>query len=198
MRILYFLWIFLFLISCGSENVKTNNNNDQNKKSGETKVSLIEFCASTNTCRKNQRVKFMTSDGLVDHTIDLYWPVVFENIISLLPGDNVFIEAEIIEGEVVNLNQIKEIVNPNKTITFNFTQMDEGEEGMMLEVKNPFNDIIKLNINMVDFEGNYHETSSCPVLSNKRVFDICPHAIPELIISRVFILKDNKSMLCEY
>ncbi|MCB0732864.1 MAG: hypothetical protein KDC88_17725, partial [Ignavibacteriae bacterium] len=85
MRILYFLWIFLFLISCGSENVKTNNNNDQNKKSGETKVSLIEFCASTNTCRKNQRVKFMTSDGLVDHTIDLYWPVVFENIISLLP-----------------------------------------------------------------------------------------------------------------
>jgi hypothetical protein len=161
------------------------------------KISLDEYC-KLNVCRKNKHVKFKTDNGLIDETLPLYWPAAQGNQISILPGDELLIEAEVLEGDLIgNFKQVTEIQHPEKTIKFSLTQMDSST-GMMLFVKNPFPFNIKYHLNMIDFSGNPHQTSSCPVISQMSVYESWPHPIPELMLTNMHIQKDGDSMLCAY
>lgn len=165
--------------------------------SANEKKSLDEYC-KLNPCRENKHVKFKTDNGLVDEVLPLYWPAAQGNQISILPGDELLIEAEVIEGNLLgNFKQVTEMQNPEKTIRFSFTQMGSGI-GMMLSVKNPFPFNIKYHLNMIDFSGKPHETSSCPVRAKISVYESWPHPIPELMLTNMRIQKDNDSMSCVY
>jgi len=160
-------------------------------------ITLEEFCKS-NECRKNKHVKFKTDNGVIDQVLPLYWPVAQKNKISILPGDKLFIEAEVINGNSLgNFKLVDEIKNPDKTIQFSFTQMDSSV-GMMLSVKNPFSFNIKYHLNMIDFSGNPHKTSSCPVRAKISVFESWPHPIPELILTDMHFLQESDVMTCIY
>ena len=169
----------------------------QNEEDVGGEVTLEEFC-ELNSCRKNKHVKFKTDNGLIDQVLPLYWPAAQGNQISILPGDELLIEAEVLEGDFVgNFKQVSEVKNPEKTIRLSFTQMDTSV-GMMLSVKNPFPFHIKYHLNMIDFSGNPHQTSSCPVRANISVFESWPHPIPELILSDMHIQSESDSMACVY
>lgn len=160
-------------------------------------IPLEEFCKK-NDCRKNTHVKFKTDNGMIDQVLPLYWPAAQSNKISILPGDKLFIEAEVLNGNLLgNFKLVNEIKNPNKTIQFSFTQMDSSV-GMMLSVKNPFSSSIKYHLNMIDFSGKLHQTSSCPVKAKISVFESWPHPIPELILTDMRFLKDSDEMTCIY
>ncbi|MBQ4834790.1 hypothetical protein [Pseudoalteromonas luteoviolacea] len=183
-----------FMVGCKSttEEPVTDNSIDSQQE-----ITLEEFC-KTNPCRQNKHVKFNTDNGAVDQVLPLYWPAAQGNKISILPGDELFIEAEILDGERIgNFKQVPKIVNPKKTIKFSFTQMDSSV-GMMLSVKNPFPFHIKYHLNMIDFSGQPHQTSSCPVRANISVSESWPHPIPELILTEMHKQEDGESMACVY
>lgn len=160
-------------------------------------VTLEEFC-KTNQCRENRRVQFNTDHGPIDQILPLYWPAAMGDKLSILPGDVLLIEAEVIDGQRIgNFKLVAENVNPDKTIRFSFTQMDSST-GMMLSVKNPFPFNIKYHLNMIDFKGKPHQTSSCPVRQNLSVYESWPHPIPELILTDMRILKDGDNLRCIY
>ena len=160
-------------------------------------ITLEEFCLSNN-CRKNTRITFRTDNGEVDETLPLYWPAARNNMISILPGDVLLIEAEVIDGKFIgNFKLVDEISNPNKTIKFSFTQMDSSL-GMMLSVKNPFPYPIKYHLNMVDFSHNKHQTSSCPVGPKMSVFESWSHPIPELILTDMHRQEKDAGKACIY
>lgn len=183
-----------FLISCQSTAPKAPLEQAENPSK---EVSLTEFCQH-NPCRRNKQVKFKTDQGIFDQTIPLYWPAAQGNQISILPGDELLIEAELLAGNMLgNFKQVTEIHNPEKTIRFSFTQQESGV-GMMLSVKNPFPFQIKYRLNMIDFSGNPHPTSSCPVRANISVYELWPHPIPELILTEMHRQKDSDSMSCVY
>lgn len=160
-------------------------------------ISLEQFCQN-NPCRENILVTFRTENDVVDELLPLYWPAAQGDAISILPGEELLIEADLLEGDRLgNFRQVTAMQNPEKTIRFSFTQMDTSV-GMMLSVQNPFSFPIKYNLDMIDFEGNPHQTSSCPVGGNMSVYEMWPHPIPELILSNMRVLAESAKSVCIY
>lgn len=188
------IFIFAFCLLAGFAATTTSLASAQEEDS--QGMSLEEFC-STSDCRKNQQIKFLTDGEPVDVVLDLYWPVVQGEEISLLPGDKVFIEAEIVDGVFTNLKQVEAVTNKEKTIIFDFSQM-EGKVDMMLSVKNPFSETMKFHLDMIDFEGNPHQTSSCPVFPGAGAYEHWPHAIPEIIVSNIRVIESSDTVSCIY
>ncbi|SFC51597.1 hypothetical protein SAMN05660479_01821 [Microbulbifer thermotolerans] len=143
--------------------------------------SLVKVCKD-HPCRRNIHVTFRTDGEPVDQMIPLYWPRVFNEMISVLPGESFYVEAELEDGKLVNMKEASENSNPDKTIIIKFNQV-ENETGMMLSIYNPFETVVlKFNMDMVDFFGTPHKTSSCPIMPQAYIFESWPHPIPELII----------------
>ncbi|NVJ61073.1 MAG: hypothetical protein HWE27_11830 [Gammaproteobacteria bacterium] len=192
MKKFIFLVVVLMLLGCKTATIKEEIPQAENTD----EVSLEQVC-KIDKCRENITLKFMTNAGPFEQHLDLYWPVVQGEVLSLLANEKVFIEAELIDGRFVNFKMVEEITNPEKTIVFNFTQM-EGKVDMMLSVKNPFPKRMKFHLDMIDFKGNLHKTSSCPVIARGGVFEMWPHAIPELLVSNIRALEESDSMSCVY
>lgn len=160
-------------------------------------ITLEEYC-KTAPCRINKHVKLNTPNGLIDQVLPMYWPAAFYDRISILPGDELLIEAEVLDGNRIgNFRLVSENKNPSKTIRIAFTQMDSNH-GMMLSVKNPFSSTIKYHLKMMDFSSQPHQTSSCPVRARGSVYESWPHPIPELILSDMRFIDDSEEGLCIY
>ncbi len=156
-------------------------------------VDMDEFC-QTNPCRKNVHFYLLTEQGKIDEEAPLYWPVVQGDRISVLAGEKVLIEAKLAGKQFGDFVAVKA---SNKAISFDLSQSDD-HLGMMLVVKNPHDVPIKISIDMIDFEGNLHETSSCPVIAGGSIFEMWPHPIPEILISNIRKHDDSEGMACEY
>ena len=116
-------------------------------------------------------------------------------VITIKPQNKVYAELTITDGEIVNVIQAESVLNPEKTVTFEFSETDHGT---MLSVQNPFEQPIKYHINMVDFSGNFHQTSSCPVMAGGGAFESWPHPIPQLVVSNFRFLGDDQGFTCTY
>ncbi len=143
--------------------------------------SLEDFC-SANPCRKDLTIRLRTESKDLNIPVPLYWPAVQGEQLSILPGEKLYIEAQVDGRSLTNLNQVDSITNPENTLVFEFTQMDK-ETGMMLTVKNPFTARLKYHINMVDFAHKPYQTSSCAVMAGGSVSEMWSHPITELLIS---------------
>ena len=115
--------------------------------------------------------------------------------ISVASGQTVYVEVTIENGVISEVIQVMELSNTDSTMTFNFMKTDIG---MMLSVKNPTSKNIKYHINMIDYKGKLHKTSSCPVPAGLSVYENWSHPIPEIIITNFHILSNDSSMSCEY
>lgn len=198
MKLIPSIAISMILVGCAAAPPIKQEEKAENEQSTE-QVSLEEFC-QTNECRKDVHVKFRTHGEPVDQKMPVYWPRVFNDIISVLPGESFYVEAEVYDGKLANLKEVPEIVNPEKTISIKFSQT-EKKTMMMLSLSNPFDDVIlKFNMEMIDFDGNPHQTSSCPVVPGGSIYESWPHAIPELIIKNPVAKpkEEMESLVCIY
>ncbi|WKD48945.1 hypothetical protein [Microbulbifer spongiae] len=198
MRLILLIITSMIFLGCASvphEKKIPQNNKEQPIE----RLSLEEFC-QTNECRKDVHIKFRTDGEPFEQKMAMYWPRVFDGVISVLPGESFYVEGDVANGKLVNLKEVPKVVSPEKTITIKFSQMDE-KAMMMLSLSNPFEDVIlKFNMEMMDFSGNPHQTSSCPVMPGGSIYESWPHAIPELIIKNpVAKPKDEmESLACIY
>jgi hypothetical protein len=69
---------------------------------------------------------------------------------------------------------------------------------MVLTITNPLDAPLKFSMQMMDFEGRLHETSSCPVMAEGSLFEMWPHAIPQLVLLDPRILASGDSLVCQY
>lgn len=115
--------------------------------------------------------------------------------ISVLPEVDVIAVFEITEG---NITSVKLGANDDKsqsTITFSFSGV--GNSGMMLHSQSKLDVIVKYDVEMIDYRGKRHYTSSCPLMPGSGVFESWGHQIPELKISNFRVLDDSPAMSCE-
>jgi hypothetical protein len=155
------------------------------------------FICKVADCRENKYVKMRIPDGSFEKTIELYWPIVLRNRISLLPGDRIFIEAEETYTGLGNFKLVEEVVNPEKTIEFSFTQIDNKIDTVLV-VKNPFAKTIKYHLKTMDFKGNIDEVSSCPVKANSSVSEQWGYVVLDLILTDMHFLEPNEDKSCVY
>jgi hypothetical protein len=158
--------------------------------------TIEEYCQD-NPCRGPTRI-FLRTDG-EDFLFEApaFWPVVQDGAISILPGEEIYIEAER-EGDVLtDLRQVNAVENPEKTFVVKFFQVDE-DTGMMLSLRNPFEFTVKFHMQMMDFSGGLHETSSCPAPSGAGIFESWPHPIVQIYLLEPRVLPDQENIACEY
>lgn len=115
--------------------------------------------------------------------------------ISVLSEVKAVVLITSVESKITDVNQVKDDLEIQGDITFSLSKM--GDNGMMLSVQNSLNMIIKYDIEMIDYQGVRHYTSSCPVMPGGGVFESWGHTIPELKISNFRILNESETVLCQ-
>lgn len=136
-------------------------------------------------------------NGIFEKTIQLYWPIAHKNRISLIPGDIVFIEAEETDTGLGNFKLVEKVVNPEKTMEFSFTQIDNKIDTMLV-VNNPFPKDIKYHLKTMDFKGNIGKVNSCPVKANSSVRQQWAHIVLDVVLTDMHFLEPNDVMSCVY
>ena len=177
----------LIFAGCATNNSKQANGTEDSNQLWET------YCKS-NDCRKDVHFKLNFDDGPVDQIIPYYFPVIQnQKVISVLAGEKLYIEADLIDNQLVNLKQVKSNSDPDRTIEISFNQIEDSQR-MMLKVSNPFNKTLKFDIYMQALgDSESHYTSSCPAFANKSIIELWPYPIPELHILLREVLEGDKA-----
>ena len=167
----------------------------------EAAADFIEYCKSE-PCRQNTHFKVKLQDGsYYEYNGKLDPPVVQSGLVTLYPGESIYIEADVVGDTLVNLNLVREISNPDKTITIKFwqdTSMSSGTD-MMLSVHNPFERFLRYELGMMTFDSNEVQyTSSCPVLPGKFAYEHWPFPLFQLAMTgfRLIDVEDGQ-ISCE-
>lgn len=189
------LIIAILIISGCSTTSKINPK--QNTHNNATTVELETYCQN-NDCRKNFRFKLNFKDGPVDKILPYYLPVIqHQNVISILPGEKHYIEADLTDKGLVNLKKVASLTTPEKTIKLSFKQNDT-DNGMILHMSHPFSKVLKFDMYMLDLSNDEpHYTSSCPILPNKAIMEMWPYAIPQLYIVIREIYGEQETYTCD-
>jgi len=162
----------------------------------ETRQDMEQYCLQ-NPCRRNVTVNLRTNGKPVNERLEIYKPIVQGLQLSILPGEEINIEMEVKNDKVVSLKSVDAIEKPDITMTFKFMQQ-EDDIGMNLIASNPFGKPVKYHLDMIDFRGRAHQTSSCPAIRKGAAYETWPHPIPELVISDIHFIQDDDSLLCVY
>jgi hypothetical protein len=119
--------------------------------------------------------------------------IINENYIQLYPGENLFIEAEVLENKIMNFTVVKEIFDETKTIIVKFYQITKEENEkihsfMMLEIKNPFSKSIeyKADIYLVEY-NRWVDTSVIPVGAGLLSYESWPDIIGTIVLHDIML-----------
>ena len=117
--------------------------------------------------------------------------------LSIFAGEQVYVEVAVQNNMILGIKRVSNIIDPNSTMIFNFMKGDSGNN-MTLSVKNPLSNSVKYHIDMVDYQGRLHKTSSCPVLAGLSVYEFWPHPIPEIRITNFHFTSEEEKAVCIY
>jgi len=156
---------------------------------------LITLCKTT-LCRK-PTIHLNLADGQeFTDTQPFSLPILQDGWISIYPGEEIYIEAQIEKGELSLLRAVPALVNPDRTLVFKFHQR-QGTTDMFLEVTNPFQSDLKFKFGMMLPDSDrVRATSSCPVSAGLKLFEHWPHPIYQLVIGQGRALKKGDPRDC--
>lgn len=156
-----------------------------------------QACADR-SCRGKTVVKLQLASGeLLQRQFDWFNPVIQDNSISILAGEELFIEADEQDGRLVNLKQVPENAHPEKTLVFKFWQ-DPGHVDMTLAVSNPFSRPLKYRLSLMDTQSSeLKPVSSCSVLGGGAAYEYWPKPIVQLLVVEPVLLPASAPHTCE-
>lgn len=166
-----------------------------------TPKELLDYC-KTVECRKGTHFKLKTKDGYYyEYKGFIDPPAIQPDILTIYPGEELYIEAELDGDKLVNLKQVPKSVNPAKTISIKFWQEPSIRDGteMMLSVTNPFKGYLRYEIGMMTLDSsNLKYTSSCPVMPGKISYEHWPFPIFQLAFANIHLIKiEGDSITCQ-
>ena len=170
------------------------------KDSSKPLPSLQKYCAQAE-CRKNITVTLQLGKGKTsERSFALFPPAVQPPLITLLPGERIFVEVEENADTLSGFRGVHEPKNPARTIEISFRQepsIGDGT-GMILEVKNPFSKPLKYNLSLMMLDGRVIKTSSCPAPPKGTATEHWPHPVFQLVFKNLHLLAESESSECVY
>jgi hypothetical protein len=166
-----------------------------------TPKELLDYC-KTVECRKGTHFKLKIKGGsYYEYSGFIDLPAIQPDILTIYPGEELYIEAEIDGDKLVNLKQVPTNVNPEKTISMKLWQEPSIRDGteMMLSVTNPFKGYLRYEVGMMTLDSsNLKYTSSCPVMPGKISYEHWPFPIFQLAFANMRLIKvDGASITCQ-
>jgi hypothetical protein len=111
-------------------------------------------------------------------------PYVFPNNgMQIYPGETIYVEVEQENGVIKSMKAVKQINNPNTTLTISFTQKSENKihQMMMLKIQNPFPKNLTYLAKMFLLKQNkWFDTNVYPVMAGLSAIEIWPDIIISL------------------
>jgi hypothetical protein len=160
-------------------------------------ADVSEMCAKTK-CQRDLRVTLKDKSGATfDRTFPTLPAAAQPFGVIVVAGQTVFVEADVVDGKLVNLVSVGKVSNPSKTITATFEQVDG--KGMMLTVSNPFPDMLKFRMAIMPLDQQgLLKTSSCPVGARIRSVEMWPDPIFQVVLTGGHTLPKDTKVICEY
>ena len=129
-------------------------------------------------------------------------PIVTSSMVTILPGETVYVEARIEGDHLTDLTAVSKNVYPDRTLVFKFEQSAEIGDGtnMLLKVYSPFKGIIKYRLGtMAPGSDDIYKTSSCPLRGGHANFEHWVQPIFQLVAADFrFVSPDSKdASTCE-
>lgn len=127
--------------------------------------------------------------------IDAPTPYVHDDVVTLLPGDTLFIEGDMEGNRLVNLHAVRhavrEVRDPSQTLMLSFRQAGSGMT--MLTIENGLPRAVKFHAKMrIPGHEGWRETSTCSVGPNGfQSFESWPHPISGLMIADFRLAGEN-------
>jgi hypothetical protein len=189
------VFILATIQGCAPQNDTTSRKPQMKPKVQE---EFNEYC-KTHKCRKNLKVHLKKPDGSYFHSeMELAQPIVQGNLVSIFPGETIYIEFDPGLKGPENLRSVESTSDSKHILTFKFTQEDKlaNGAGMMLFVHNPSNRHIKYDLEMqlIDSDDLF-KTSCCPLRPEMRNYESWPHPIFQLVMTN-FRWVDKSNLDC--
>ena len=124
-------------------------------------------------------------------------PTIENTQIKIVAGEQVYVEVAVQNNVIVGMQKVGNIIDPKSTMKFKFVR-DDSRKLMTLSVENPLSRPVKYHIDMVDYQGGLHNTSSCPVIAGGSAYETWPHPIPELRITNLHFASEEEKGVCIY
>jgi hypothetical protein len=103
-----------------------------------------------------------------------------ENTIQLYPGEQIYVEVDLVKKEIRSMKTVKENLHPEKTMSISFSQETEGKKHkwMMLEIENPFKRRLEYKVNMFPMIRNkWVPTDVVPIQPGLSSYEMWPDII---------------------
>jgi len=125
-------------------------------------------------------------------------PVIQGNLISIFPGETIYLTFDPGDSGPENLRSVISEDFSANTLTFKFSQeakLGDGV-GMLLNVRNQSKRYIKYDLGMQLLDSDdLYKTSSCPLMPELSGFESWPHPIFQLVMTN-FRWVDKSDMDC--
>jgi hypothetical protein len=167
-------------VSAGASELSVGTQAGAQQDQAEIEQELAILCEQV-LCRENVAVRLKLPDGA---TFDRHFPgplpIVTGSMVTVWPGENVLVEADVEEGRLVNLRAVTELTHAERTLTFRLDQPpDVGDgTGMILKVTSHFPGVLKYRLGLMRVtEKRLEGTSSCPLVAGQPVYEHWPYPI---------------------
>jgi len=110
---------------------------------------------------------------------------VKEKTLQIYCSEKLFVETEIKGDTIYSMKVVGKNKFPEKTIEISFTQNEEDRSNIitMLNIKNPFNKILKYDAMMfTPYSQKWKSTSIIPIQPKLQNFESWPHTIITLVL----------------
>src|SRR5262245_57529655 len=78
-------------------------------------------------CQKNVHIVLKQQDGATfDRVFPIFQSIVQDGFFTVVPGQTVNVEADIVQGKLVPRRAVDVVTDPARTITAKFEQKDDG------------------------------------------------------------------------
>jgi hypothetical protein len=162
---------------------------------GKASTETNNACA-TGKCQHNVRITLKDKNGATfDRVLENVPAVVQPFGFGVIVGQTVYIEADVVDGKLVNLVSVDKISAPEKTITATFEQVD-GKD-MMLTITNPYQKMLKFSMGIVPLgQKRLVKTTSCPVGAGIRSVELWSDPISQVVLIGGHFLPDGSPTAC--
>jgi hypothetical protein len=163
----------------------------------------VEALCKKVLCRPPARLTLKLPDG---ESFEMFpaspTPIVSGGLVSVLPGEAVYVEARAEAGRLVGLTAVPTNTHPEKTLVFHLQQAaDIGDgTGMTLEVASPFAEVLKYRLGMMlPRKNELVKTSACPLHRGRTTIEHWPHPIYQIVATdfRVVAPESEAAETCE-
>ncbi len=157
----------------------------------EEKTSTTVPAANTMPARKITIIIDETRSTDIDYPSR---PCVDDNLVNLIPGERILVEADVRDGRLVHLKRVEKTEHPDQTLEIEFSQNQERKSPfMILQISNPFSKLLTYEAGIQPLgRQSFARTSTLPVQPGLTNYESWPEPLTRIVLKNFRLLDSGK------